>query len=204
MAPQWVKNPLNHKKFVADQLSLRLLVISPSLSVKNRWCVSRRFVFMLPQNPVARPICRHFLESKCTYGDHCRFSHSKGCSAWRDVCCGAWFINTFWKNNWMAIASRLRWNQPGLSLFDALQKSGSRDSSRFMSCSFESQVENLGSRLKTESVYNCVHLKWTWTRLCKMIFSCSSCTWLIPTDSPLTLRQRRAGQVWMTQLRCTA
>jgi len=28
-----------------------------------------------------------------------------------------------------------------------------------MSCSFESQVENLGSRLKTESVHNCVHLK---------------------------------------------
>ncbi|CAL1158316.1 unnamed protein product [Cladocopium goreaui] len=36
---------------------------------------------MRPQPMDDRPICRHFLESKCTYGDHCRFSHSKGCSA---------------------------------------------------------------------------------------------------------------------------
>jgi len=31
---------------------------------------------MRPQPMDDRPICRHFLESKCTYGDHCRFSHS--------------------------------------------------------------------------------------------------------------------------------
>eukprot|EP00435_Cladocopium_sp_Y103_P006090 s1427_g1.t4 len=32
---------------------------------------------MRPAQPVDdRPICRHFLESQCTYGDRCRFSHT--------------------------------------------------------------------------------------------------------------------------------